>query len=255
MSRAGSSGCSAARICSRCAKCRLPNGRRADLMAIDGRGGLTIVEIKVAKADLVGDCKWLDYLDYCDRFYWAVPPSLASILEEERYLPGAAGLIVADRYDAAIVRDAAAPAAGSGAAQGRIAAFRAPRGAAPVGPDRSVAGRGQLRPAGGLGLLVFDQLDDVARARVARRIVARRKTGDMIGLVGIGAGPQQRADDSSAGVAGPQGSARSRPPCWSHRPWPGDRAASRYPRGSRRGQQRSAAYRRPCREDQDRRRC
>lgn len=85
----------------------LPNGRRADLMAIDGKGGLTIVEIKVAKADLLGDAKWLDYLDFCDRFYWAVPPALARILDEERYLPGQAGLIVADRYDAAIVRDAA----------------------------------------------------------------------------------------------------------------------------------------------------
>jgi len=85
----------------------LPNGRRADLMAIDGKGGLTIVEIKVAKADLLGDGKWLDYLEYCDRFFWAVPPPLARILDEERYLPSAAGLIVADRYDAAIVRDAA----------------------------------------------------------------------------------------------------------------------------------------------------
>lgn len=85
----------------------LPNGRRADLMAIDSRGGLTIVEIKVAKADLVGDCKWRDYLDYCDRFYWAVPPALAQILEHERYLPSEAGLIVADRYDAAVIRPAA----------------------------------------------------------------------------------------------------------------------------------------------------
>jgi hypothetical protein len=84
----------------------LPNGRRADLMAIDPKGGLTIVEIKVARADLLGDGKWTDYLDYCDRFFWAVPPNLARILEEERYLPGEAGLIVADRYDAAIVRDA-----------------------------------------------------------------------------------------------------------------------------------------------------
>ena len=85
----------------------LPNGRRADLMAIDSKGSFTIVEIKVAKADLIGDDKWTDYLDYCDRFFWAVPPHLVSILEEERYLPGNAGLIVADRYDAAIVRDAA----------------------------------------------------------------------------------------------------------------------------------------------------
>jgi hypothetical protein len=89
--------------------CEVPlaNGRRADMMAIGPKGALTIVEIKVAKADLVGDCKWMDYLDYCDRFFWAVPPSLASILDGDDYLPGQAGLIVADRYDAAVVRDAA----------------------------------------------------------------------------------------------------------------------------------------------------
>jgi hypothetical protein len=85
----------------------LPNGRRADLMAIDPKGELTIVEIKVAKADLLGDGKWTDYLDYCDRFFWAVPPHLAHFLEEERFLPENAGLIVADRYDAAVVREAA----------------------------------------------------------------------------------------------------------------------------------------------------
>jgi hypothetical protein len=84
----------------------LPNGRRADLMAIDGKGSFTIVEIKVATSDLLGDGKWTDYLDYCDRFYWAVPRHLAHIVEEERYLPGVAGLIVADRYDAAVVREA-----------------------------------------------------------------------------------------------------------------------------------------------------
>ena len=85
----------------------LPNGRRADMMAIDAKGGLTIVEIKVAKADLLGDGKWFDYLDYCDRFYWAVPPSLAAICEGECFLPNTAGLIVADRYDAAVTREAA----------------------------------------------------------------------------------------------------------------------------------------------------
>jgi hypothetical protein len=85
----------------------LPNGRRADLMAIGAKGELTIVEIKVAKADLLGDGKWTDYLDYSDRFFGAVPPHLAHILEDQRYLPRAAGLIVADRYDAAVVRPAA----------------------------------------------------------------------------------------------------------------------------------------------------
>ena len=84
----------------------LPNGRRADMMAIDSKGALTIVEIKVAKADLLGDGKWTDYLDYCDRFFWAVPANLSSICEGERFLPNAAGLIVADRYDAVLVRDA-----------------------------------------------------------------------------------------------------------------------------------------------------
>lgn len=51
----------------------LPNGRRADIMAIDGAGRLTIVEIKCSRADLLGDMKWPDYFDYCDRYYWAVP--------------------------------------------------------------------------------------------------------------------------------------------------------------------------------------
>src|SRR3546814_6920494 len=51
----------------------LPNGRRADMVALCPRGLLTIVEIKVSRADLLGDQKWPDYLDYCDRFFWAVP--------------------------------------------------------------------------------------------------------------------------------------------------------------------------------------
>ena len=104
----------------------LGNGRRADMMAIDPKGCLTIVEIKVAKADLVGDGKWTDYLEYCDRFFWAVPAELVKICEGERFLPQAAGLIVADRYDAVIVREALhrplAPASGRYAASRAIAA-------------------------------------------------------------------------------------------------------------------------------------
>jgi len=84
----------------------LPNGRRADLMGIDAQGRLVIVEIKVSRADLSGDCKWTDYLDYCDRFYWAVPATLSGLLEEDRFLPAQAGVIVADRYDAAVIREA-----------------------------------------------------------------------------------------------------------------------------------------------------
>ncbi len=85
----------------------LPNGRRADMMAVCGKGLLTIVEIKVSRADLMGDGKWPDYLDYCDRFYWAVPPGFSlEPFEGADFQPDCCGLIVADRYDAAVVREA-----------------------------------------------------------------------------------------------------------------------------------------------------
>ena len=66
-----------------------------------------IVEIKVTRADLRGDLKWPEYLDYCDRFFWAVPAGFdLAPFEEDRFRPGCCGLIVADRYDAAILREA-----------------------------------------------------------------------------------------------------------------------------------------------------
>lgn len=85
----------------------LPNNRRADLMGIDARGQIILVEIKVARGDLLGDNKWPDYLDFCDRFFWGVPPGLdRAPLETEGYMPERCGVIVADGYDAEIVRHA-----------------------------------------------------------------------------------------------------------------------------------------------------
>lgn len=85
----------------------LPNGRRADMVALDARGILTIVEIKVSRADLLGDQKWTDYLEYCDRFFWAVPAGFPlAPFEGDCLGPDCAGLIVADRYDAEVVRPA-----------------------------------------------------------------------------------------------------------------------------------------------------
>ena len=85
----------------------LDGGRRADLMAIDSRGSIVIVEIKVSRADLLGDAKWTDYLACCDRFYWAIPAGFdISPLHGELFLPERTGIIIADRYDAAIVREA-----------------------------------------------------------------------------------------------------------------------------------------------------
>lgn len=86
----------------------LPNGRRADLLAIDAKGQITIVEVKVSRADLHGDGKWPDYCDWCDKFYWALADGLdPAILDTRPYRPDMAGLIIADRYGAAIMREAA----------------------------------------------------------------------------------------------------------------------------------------------------
>ncbi len=85
----------------------LKNGRRADLMGVDAKGLVVIVEIKVARGDLLGDGKWPDYLDYCDRFFWGVSPTLdRGPLETEAYQPGRCGVIVADAYDGEILRHA-----------------------------------------------------------------------------------------------------------------------------------------------------
>lgn len=85
----------------------LKNGRRADLMGVDAKGLVVIVEIKVARGDLLGDTKWPDYLDYCDRYFWGVPPALdRAPLETEGYQPDRCGVIVADAYDGEIVRHA-----------------------------------------------------------------------------------------------------------------------------------------------------
>lgn len=83
----------------------LPNGRRADVLAINGKGDITIIEIKVTRSDLLADGKWPDYLPWCDRFCWALPPTLdASLLDGADRLPDRCGLIVADRYDAVMTR-------------------------------------------------------------------------------------------------------------------------------------------------------
>ena len=85
----------------------LRSGRRADLMGIDAKGRIVIVEIKVARGDLLGDAKWPDYLEYCDRFYWGLAPHLdRACLETEAFWPDLCGVIVADGYDAEILRPA-----------------------------------------------------------------------------------------------------------------------------------------------------
>lgn len=86
----------------------LPNGRRCDLIGLDPKGAVIILEIKTARSDLLGDAKWTDYLDYCDRFYWALPPEFDhDLVAREAFLPQRTGLIIADSYDGELVRAAA----------------------------------------------------------------------------------------------------------------------------------------------------
>ena len=77
----------------------LANGRRLDVAALGPDGCVLGVEIKVAIADLKGDTKWPEYLEFCDRFYFAIPPEFP-----DEFVPTGTGLIVADRYGGAIVR-------------------------------------------------------------------------------------------------------------------------------------------------------
>ena len=98
----------------------LRNGRRADLMGIDAKGQVIIVEVKTARGDLMGDNKWPDYLDFCDRFYWGLPPELdRTCLDGEDFRPDCCGVIVADGYDAEIVRPAPSNPLGSPLAASR----------------------------------------------------------------------------------------------------------------------------------------
>lgn len=78
----------------------LRSGRRADVMAIGRTGEIVIVEIKSGPQDFRTDRKWRDYAEFCDRFYFAVGRDFPQAL-----IPAETGLILADRYGAAAIRD------------------------------------------------------------------------------------------------------------------------------------------------------
>ena len=74
-------------------------GLRVDVMALGPRGEVWIVECKSGRADFASDRKWHHYRDWCDRFFWAVDAAFPVDL-----LPEATGLILADAYDAEVLR-------------------------------------------------------------------------------------------------------------------------------------------------------
>jgi hypothetical protein len=79
----------------------LPSGRRADLVAINERGEIWIVEIKSSMEDLRADQKWPEYRAHCDRLLFAFTQDLPC-----EVFPDETGLIVADAYGAHLQRPA-----------------------------------------------------------------------------------------------------------------------------------------------------
>ncbi len=78
----------------------LPNGRRADVFALSDKGEIWIVEIKSSLEDYRTDSKWQHYLDFCDRFFFAVGSDFPADI-----IPQDAGLIIADRFAGEMIRD------------------------------------------------------------------------------------------------------------------------------------------------------
>ena len=76
------------------------SGRRADLVGIDQKGQITIVEIKSSIADFRADNKWHEYTEYCDQFYFAT-----SLDVPAEIFPQSEGFIVADKHGCEIIRE------------------------------------------------------------------------------------------------------------------------------------------------------
>ena len=79
----------------------LAEGRRADIVAVNGDGEVLIVEVKSSLADFRADHKWRDYAACCNRLYFAISGHTPAAV-----MPAEAGLILADPYGAEILREA-----------------------------------------------------------------------------------------------------------------------------------------------------
>ena len=79
----------------------LANWRRADVMALGPKGEIVIIEVKSCLQDYAADQKWPEYGPYCDRFFFAVDCDFP-----HQQIPEEAGLIVADGFGGAVVREA-----------------------------------------------------------------------------------------------------------------------------------------------------
>ncbi len=74
-------------------------GLRVDLISLGPKSEIWIVECKSCRADFVTDRKWHGYLEWCDRYFWAVDQEFPMDL-----LPEGTGLIMADAFGAEMQR-------------------------------------------------------------------------------------------------------------------------------------------------------
>lgn len=74
-------------------------GLRVDVVGLGPKGEIWVVECKSSRRDFLSDNKWQGYLQWCDRYFWAVDLTFPTDL-----LPKDSGLILADDYDAEVVR-------------------------------------------------------------------------------------------------------------------------------------------------------
>jgi hypothetical protein len=81
----------------------LPNGRRADILALRPDGGFVCIEVKSGPRDFLVDLKWPDYREFADALFFAVDADFPRVL-----LPAETGLIVAAGIEAELLRDAPA---------------------------------------------------------------------------------------------------------------------------------------------------
>lgn len=79
----------------------LASGRRADVVALTPKGDVFIVEIKSSIEDYRVDRKWPEYRMHCDRLYFASHAGVPADI-----FPDDAGLMMADGFGAAILREA-----------------------------------------------------------------------------------------------------------------------------------------------------
>lgn len=79
----------------------MPNGRRADILALRPDGGFVCIEVKSGPRDFLTDQKWPEYRDYCDSLFFAVDVSFPQEL-----LPPDTGLIVVAGLEADVLREA-----------------------------------------------------------------------------------------------------------------------------------------------------